>query len=295
MVDAKSIKQESDMLHAAASAPNAGSLITIVNNRKAPPVLGSPSLREKISVHRLNFYYEDGKRALKDVSVPIYEHHVTAFIGPSGCGKSTLLRVFNRMHDLHDGQRVDGEVLLDGKNILAKHNDLERLRARVGMVFQKPAPFPMSVYQNVAFGIGLHRRLKRAALDAEVEAALRRAALWDEVKDALHKQGTELSGGQQQRLCIARAIAVQPDVLLLDEPCSSIDPISSAKIEQTIDDLKVDHTLVIVTHNLQQAARVSDYVGFMFLGELVEFETAARMFTTPKDPRTQNFVTGRFG
>ena len=271
------------MLPTAASALNADSLITIVNNRKASPASGSPSLREKISVHRLNFYYEDGNRALTDVSVPVYEHHVTAFIGPSGCGKSTLLRVFNRMYDLHDGQRVEGEVLLDGENILANRFAVERLRARVGMVFQKPAPFPMSVYQNVALGIALYRRLTTAEMDAEVEAALRRAALWEEVKDTLHKQGSELSGGQQQRLCIARAIAVQPDVLLLDEPCASIDPISSAKIEQMIDNLKADHTLVIVTHNLQQAARVSDYVGFMYLGELVEFDTAARMFVAPKD------------
>jgi phosphate transport system ATP-binding protein len=283
------------MRHPATSALNADSLMTIASDRKVSPALGSPSLREKISVHRLNFYYEDGTRALTDVSVPIYEHHVTAFIGPSGCGKSTLLRVFNRMHDLHNGQRVDGEVLLDGESILAKRFGAERLRARVGMVFQKPVPFPMSIYQNVALGIALYRRLSKAEMDAEVETALRRAALWEEVKDTLHKQGSELSGGQQQRLCIARAIAVRPDVLLLDEPCSSIDPISSAKIEQTIDALKADHTLVIVTHNLQQAARVSDYVGFMYLGELVEFDTAARMFKAPKDSRTQNFVSGRFG
>jgi phosphate transport system ATP-binding protein len=277
------------------SALPTDSLVAIANNRKACPAPGSPSLHQKLSVRRLNFYYEDGNRALKDVSVPIYEHHVTAFIGPSGCGKSTLLRVFNRMFDLHHGQHVDGAVLLDGEDILANRNGVERLRARVGMVFQKPAPFPMSIYQNVAFGIGLHRRLTKSDVAAEVEAALRRAALWEEVKDALHKQGLELSGGQQQRLCIARALAVRPDVLLLDEPCSAIDPISSAKIEQTIDDLKVDHTLVIVTHNLQQAARVSDYAGFMYLGELVEFDTAARIFTAAKDPRTQNFVTGRFG
>jgi phosphate transport system ATP-binding protein len=282
------------MTHAIRPAFEVDSLSKIVNQHalRAP---GSSSLREKISVHRLNFYYEDGHRALKDVSVPIYEHHVTAFIGPSGCGKSTLLRVFNRMYDLHHGQRVDGEVLLDGEDILAMHNDVERLRLRIGMVFQRPTPFPMSVYQNVAFGIALYRRLSKAQLDAEVESALYRAALLEEVKDTLHKQGAELSGGQQQRLCIARAIALQPDVLLLDEPCSSIDPISSAKIEQTILDLRADHTLVIVTHNLQQAARVSDYAGFMYLGELVEFGTAAQMFTVPKDPRTQDFVTGRFG
>lgn len=269
--------------------------MTTANDRKVSPALGSPSPREKISVRRLNFYYEDGTHALIDVSVPIYEHQVTAFIGPSGCGKSTLLRVFNRMYDLHKGQRVEGEVLLDGESILSDSFGVERLRTLVGMVFQKPTPFPMSVYENVALGIALYRRLTKADLDAEVEAALRRAALWEEVKDSLHKQGSELSGGQQQRLCIARAIAVRPDVLLLDEPCSSIDPISSAKIEQTIDDLKPDHTIVIVTHNLQQAARVSDYVGFMYLGELVEFDTAARMFVTPKDSRARNFVSGRFG
>jgi phosphate transport system ATP-binding protein len=288
------LKQEHEMAHTATSVSDRETLVKIVSrNHAADP--GSPSLREKISVHKLNFYYEDGHRALKDVSVPIYECHVTAFIGPSGCGKSTLLRVFNRMYDLHHGQRVDGEVLLDGQDILAMRDDVERLRLRIGMVFQKPTPFPMSVYDNVAFGVALHRRLAKADLEGEVEAALRRAALWDEVKDTLHKQGSELSGGQQQRLCIARAVALQPDVLLLDEPCSAIDPISAAKIEETILELKADHTLAIVTHNLQQAARVSDYAGFMYLGELVEFGTAVQMFTTPRDPRTQNFVTGRFG
>ena len=269
------------------------SLTNIVNRRGA--AAGSLVLREKISVHRLNFYYEDGTRALKDVSVPIYEHQVTAFIGPSGCGKSTLLRVFNRMYDLHHGQRVDGEVMLDGENILGMHDDVERLRLRIGMVFQKPAPFPMSIYQNVAFGVALHRQLRKADLDVEVETALRRAALWDEVKDTLQRQGAALSGGQQQRLCLARAIALRPDVLLLDEPCSAIDPVSSARIEETILELKADHTVVIVTHNLQQAARVSDHAAFMYLGELVEFGSAARMFTAPGDARTQNFVTGRFG
>lgn len=258
-------------------------------------VAGSASLREKISVHKLNFYYEDGNRALKDVSVPIYENRVTGFIGPSGCGKSTLLRVFNRIYDLYDGQRVDGEVLFDGENILSRNINLEILRSRIGMVYQKPAPFPMSVYQNIAFAIGLHRKLSRAELDAEVESFLRLAALWDEVKDDLSKHGPELSGGQQQRLCIARAIAVRPEVLLLDEPCSAIDPISTAKVEQSINDLKKDHTIVIVTHNLQQAARVSDYVGFMYLGELVEFDTVSGVFVTPKSPHTQRFVTGRFG
>lgn len=199
------------------------------------------------------------------------------------------------MYDLHHGQRVDGEVLLDGENILAMDDEVELLRLRIGMVFQKPAPFPMSVYQNVAFGVALHCQLGKADLDREVELALRRAALWEEVKDTLHKQGSELSGGQQQRLCIARTIALKPDVLLLDEPCSSIDPISSAKIEETIHELSTDHTLVIVTHNLQQAARVSDYAAFMYLGEVVEFGTATQIFTAPGDVRTQNFVTGRVG
>jgi phosphate transport system ATP-binding protein len=200
---------------------------------------------------------------------------VTAFFEPSGCGKSTLLRIFNRIYDLYPGQRIDGEVLLDGKNILLDSEDLPMLRARVGMVFQKPTPFPMSIYDNITFGIGLYRKLPRAELDAEIESALRRAALWDEVKDHLSQNGFNLSGGQQQRLCIARAIAIQPEVLLLDEPCSAIDPISSMKIEETIDELKQDHTIVIVTHNLQQAARVSDFACFMYLGELVESKASA--------------------
>jgi phosphate transport system ATP-binding protein len=229
------------------------------------------------------------------VSAPIYANRVTAFIGPSGCGKSTLLRVFNRMFDLYDGQRVSGEVLIDGENILARNLDLVLLRTRVGMVFQKPTPFPMSVYENVAFVIRLNRTQSKGELDADVEGCLRRAALWDEVKDDLSQDGASLSGGQQQRLCIARAIAIQPEVLLLDEPCSAIDPVSTAKIEQTIDELKKDHTIVIVTHNLQQAARVGDFAGFMLLGELVEFGFVHAVFVKPADPRTQRFVTGRFG
>jgi phosphate transport system ATP-binding protein len=251
--------------------------------------------REKISVRKLNFYYPDGNHALKDVSLPIYDNQVTAFVGPSGCGKSTLLRVFNRIYDLYAGQRATGEVLLDGENLLNRKLDLVRLRTKIGMVFQKPTPFPMSVYENVAFGIRLNKLLSKAELDHEVEKALRQAALWDELKDHLSADGFSLSGGQQQRLCIARAIAINPEVLLLDEPCSAIDPISSAKIEQTIDELRPRHTIVIVTHNLQQAARVSDYAGFMLLGELVEFGTVSDIFLTPHDPRTQRFMTGRFG
>lgn len=251
-------------------------------------------LREKIAVHGLNFYYENGAQALRNVSMPIYEHRVTALMGPSGCGKSTLLRVFNRMYDLYPGQRVEGEALLDGRNIFGVH-EAAPLRVKIGMVFQQPTPFQKSIYQNVAFGVQLNWELPRAELDTRVESALRRAALWDEVKDILSDDGFELSGGQQQRLCIARAIAMQPDVLLLDEPCSAIDPVSSEKIEQTISELKKDHTIVIVTHNLQQAARVSDFAGFMFLGELVEFGAVERIFTAPADPRTKNFIAGRVG
>lgn len=262
--------------------------------RRAPSELPE---REKISVRHLDFFYEDGNRALIDVSVPVYQNRITAFVGPSGCGKSTLLRVFNRMYDLYPGQRATGEVLLDDENILALKGKpiLGVLRERVGMVFQKPAPFPMSIYENIAFAIRLSRQLSKADLDAEVESALRRAALWNELKDELRKDGGELSGGQQQRLCIARAIAARPDVLLLDEPCSSIDPISTAKIEETLDELRVDHTIVIVTHNLQQAARISDYAGFMLLGEMIEFADVDSLFVNPADPRTINFVSGRFG
>lgn len=258
------------------------------------PVRPAP-LAAMIDVRNLDFYYQDGARALKHISVPIYANRVTAFIGPSGCGKSTLLRVFNRMYSLYGGQRATGEVLFDGQDILAPRLDVAQLRMRIGMVFQKPTPFPMSVYENVAFAIRLNRVLSRGELDADVERALRRAALWDEVKDHLAADGFALSGGQQQRLCIARAIATRPDVLLLDEPCSAIDPISSAKIEQTIDELKREHTIVIVTHNLQQAARVCDFAGFMLLGEMVEFGSVHAIFTSPCDPRTQRFVTGRFG
>jgi phosphate transport system ATP-binding protein len=263
-----------------------------------PPIVAArPSegqLAEKVSVRRLNFYYGDNK-ALKNVEVPLYDRKVTAFIGPSGCGKSTLLRILNRIYDLYPNQRAEGEVLLDGKNILANGQDLNLLRARIGMVFQKPTPFPMSIYENIAFGVRLYERPARAELDARVETALRRAAIWDEVKDKLHANGLSLSGGQQQRLCIARTVAVKPEVILLDEPCSALYPISTAKIEELIDELKDDYTIAIVTHNMQQAARVSDYTAFMYLGELVEFDTTSKMFTTPADRRTQDYITGRFG
>ena len=235
------------------------------------------------------------QQALKDINIALYENKVTAFIGPSGCGKSTLLRVLNRMYDLYPNQRAEGEVLLDGENILSPKQDLNLLRARIGMVFQKPTPFPMSIYDNIAFGISLYEKLPKAELEGRVENALRRAALWDEVKDKLGANGLSLSGGQQQRLCIARTVAIKPEVILIDEPCSALDPISTAKIEELIDELKDDYTIVIVTHNMQQAARVSDYTAFMYLGELIEFGSTSNIFTAPHDRRTQDYITGRFG
>jgi phosphate transport system ATP-binding protein len=252
------------------------------------------NLPVRISIKGLNFYYGD-HQALKNISLPLYAGKVTAFIGPSGCGKSTLLRVLNRMYDLYPNQRAEGEVLLDREDILSPRQDLNLLRARVGMVFQKPTPFPMSIYENIAFGIRLYERLSRSELDARVENALRRAALWDEVKDKLGANGQSLSGGQQQRLCIARTVAVKPEVILFDEPCSALDPISTAKIEELLDELKDDYTIVMVTHNMQQAARVSDFTAFMYLGELIEFGTTTTMFTSPRDRRTQDYITGRFG
>jgi phosphate transport system ATP-binding protein len=251
-------------------------------------------LTEKVTVRDLNFYYGD-HRALKAVNVPLYDRKVVAFIGPSGCGKSTLLRILNRIYDLYPNQRAEGEVLFDGTNILSPGQDLNLLRARIGMVFQKPTPFPMSIYENIAFGVRLYERISRADLDQRVESALRRAAIWEEVKDKLHASGLSLSGGQQQRLCIARTVAIKPEVILLDEPCSALDPISTAKIEELIDELKDDYTIAIVTHNMQQAARVSDFTAFMYLGEMVEFDTTSKMFTTPTDKRTQDYITGRFG
>jgi phosphate transport system ATP-binding protein len=249
---------------------------------------------EKISVRNLSFFYGDTK-ALKNVNVPLYSSHVTAFIGPSGCGKSTLLRVLNRIYDLYPHQRAEGVVLLDNEDILNPALDLNLLRARIGMVFQKPTPFPMSIYENIAFGIRLYESLSKSDMDARVESSLRRAALWDEVKDKLGANGLSLSGGQQQRLCIARTVSVKPEVILLDEPCSALDPIATAKIEELIDELKSDYTIAIVTHNMQQAARVSDYTAFMFLGELVEFGPTTKIFTSPSERRTQDYITGRFG
>jgi phosphate transport system ATP-binding protein len=258
---------------------------------------GAPTvsnLKPKVSVRDLKFYYGDSL-ALKNIGVPLYAHKVTAFIGPSGCGKSTLLRVLNRMYDLYPNQRAEGEVILDGVNILRPEQDLNLLRARVGMVFQKPTPFPMSIHENVAFGIKLYQKLPKAELRDRVEAALMQAALWGEVKDKLNASALSLSGGQQQRLCIARTVALQPEVILLDEPCSALDPISTAKIEETIDELTDNYTIAIVTHNLQQAARVSEHTAFMYLGELIEFGVTAQIFTSPEKKQTQNYITGRFG
>ncbi|HKH81391.1 MAG TPA: phosphate ABC transporter ATP-binding protein PstB [Methylovirgula sp.] len=251
-------------------------------------------LPTKIAVKDLQFFYGDNI-ALKHVNMSLYANKVTALIGPSGCGKSTLLRVLNRMYDLYPHQRAEGEVLLDGNNILDPRQDLNLLRARVGMVFQKPTPFPMSIYDNIAFGIKLYERLPKSELDGRVETALRGAAIWDEVKDQLSASGLSLSGGQQQRLCIARTVAIHPEVILFDEPCSALDPISTAKVEELIDELKENYTIAIVTHNMQQAARVSEYTAFMYLGELIEFATTPQLFTSPENPRTQNYITGRFG
>jgi phosphate transport system ATP-binding protein len=256
--------------------------------------ISTAGLAEKVSIRNLEFFYGDS-RALKGITLPLYANKTTAFIGPSGCGKSTLLRVLNRMYDLYPGQRATGEVTFDGENLLNANVDINLLRARIGMVFQKPTPFPMTIYENIAFGIRLYEKLPRAEVDARVETALRRAALWDEVKDKLNTSGLGLSGGQQQRLCIARTVAVKPEVILFDEPCSALDPISTAKIEELIDELTNDYTIVIVTHNMQQAARVSDFTAFMYLGELIEFDVTEKIFTTPGDKRTQAYITGRFG
>ena len=250
--------------------------------------------RAAIAISNLDFYY-GANHALKGISLDLPERQVTGMIGPSGCGKSTLLRVLNRMYALYPGQRATGEVRFDGQNILAGGTDANQLRSRIGMVFQKPTPFPMSVHDNIAFGVRLHERLSRSEMDGRVEDALRRVALWGEVKDRLRGPAGALSGGQQQRLCIARTIATRPEVILLDEPTSALDPISTARIEELLDELKVDFTIAIVTHNLQQAARCADQVAFFYIGELVEVASADRLFTSPREKRTQDYITGRFG
>jgi phosphate transport system ATP-binding protein len=270
-----------------------------------PPTLGRPVVgprqpmpaaqtAPKVVIKDVRFYYKQFE-ALKGINLVLHDKRVTAFIGPSGCGKSTLLRILNRIYQLYPGQRATGEVLVDGRNILEASQDLNLLRAKIGMVFQKPTPFPMSIYDNVAFGIRLYERLSPSALDERVEQALQRAALWDEVKDKLRQSGLSLSGGQQQRLCIARAVAVKPEILLLDEPASALDPISTQRIEELIAELKSDYCIAIVTHNMQQAARSSDYTAFMYLGELVEFNETETIFTHPREKRTEDYITGRFG
>ncbi len=248
----------------------------------------------KLEVRKLDFFY-GSYHALKSITMNIPERRVTAFIGPSGCGKSTLLRVFNRMYSLYPEQRAEGEVIMDGENLLGTKQDVSLIRAKIGMVFQKPTPFPMSIYDNIAFGVRLFERMNKRDMDERVEWALRKAALWEEVKDILPQSGHSLSGGQQQRLCIARGIAVKPEILLLDEPTSALDPISTAKIEELVDELKREFTIVIVTHNMQQAARVSDFTAYMYLGELIEYDVTDTIFIKPKMKQTEDYITGRFG
>ena len=255
---------------------------------------GAASVEPALRVRDLDFYY--GKfQGLKKVSLDIARNKVTAFIGPSGCGKSTLLRVFNRMYDLYPGQRAEGEISFNGRNVLAKDQDVNLLRAKIGMVFQKPTPFPMTIYENIAFGVRLYESLNGRDMDERVEWSLRKAALWDEVKDKLQQSGLSLSGGQQQRLCIARTVAVKPEVVLLDEPTSALDPISTAKVEELVNELKAEYTIAIVTHNMQQAARISDYTAYMYLGELVEFGDTNQIFIKPTKKATEDYITGRFG
>lgn len=254
----------------------------------------SASLAIDLDIKKLDFYYGT-THTLKAVSLPVYEKHVTAFIGPSGCGKSTLLRTFNRMYSLYPGQKATGEVRFRDQNLIDPSIDLQWLRAQIGMVFQKPTPFPMSIYENIAFGVKLHESLPKSEMNERVEWALRKAALWEEVKDKLNQSGLSLSGGQQQRLCIARGIAVKPKVLLLDEPTSALDPISTTRIEELIAELKEDYTIAIVTHNMQQAARISDYTAYMYLGELIEFDVTDSIFLNPSRKETEDYITGRFG
>jgi len=265
--------------------------------RGAQDAYQAPALKDlklKLQIRQLNFYY-GGFRALRDINMDVPERKVTAFIGPSGCGKSTLLRTFNRMYSLYPEQRAEGEILMGGENLLTTREDVSLIRAKIGMVFQKPTPFPMSIYDNIAFGVRLFERMGKRDMDERVEWALTRAALWKEVRDKLGQSGQSLSGGQQQRLCIARGIAIKPEVLLLDEPCSALDPLSTAKVEELISELKTDYTVVIVTHNMQQAARVSDFTAYMYLGELIEYDATDTIFVKPKKQETEDYITGRFG
>ena len=273
---------------------NHASLPTVAVPVVTHKAVDAENFTDKVSIRNLSFYY-GAHKALKDINIALYQGKVTAFIGPSGCGKSTLLRILNRMYDLYPNQRADGEVIFEGENILSPKQDLNLLRARIGMVFQKPTPFPMSIYENIAFGIRLYEKLPKSELDDRVETSLRRAALWEEVKDKLASNGLSLSGGQQQRLCIARTVAIKPEVILFDEPTAALDPISTLRIEETLQSLREKYCLAVVTHNLQQAARVSNVTAFMYMGELVEIGPTEQMFTAPKDRKTDDYVTGRFG
>ncbi len=265
-----------------------------VSNLSVPDQATPTGENAALQIRNLDFFYGDFK-GLKNVNIDIAHKKVTAFIGPSGCGKSTLLRTFNRMYDLYPGQRAEGEILFHGKNLLDKSQDVNLVRAKIGMVFQKPTPFPMTIYENIAFGVRLYDRMSKSEMDDRVEWALKKAALWGEVKDKLQQNGLSLSGGQQQRLCIARAVAVKPEIVLLDEPTSALDPISTAKIEELINELKSDYTIAIVTHNMQQAARISDFTAFMYLGELIEFNETGTIFMRPGKKQTEDYITGRFG
>ena len=275
-----------------AQLPIAASQAETISESEA--LLARLGLTSKVATRHLDFFYGDNQ-ALFDNNLDIAEHRVTAIIGPSGCGKSTHLRIYNRIYELYRDQRATGEVLLDGANIIDPHYDIMELRRKIGMIFQKPTPFPMSVFDNVAYGLKLHYSMKKGEMADRVEEALSRAALWDEVKDILHRPGTALSGGQQQRLCIARALAVEPEVLLMDEPTSAIDPIATAKIEELINNLKQSYSIVIVTHNMQQAARVSDFTAFFFQGHIIEFGETQQIFTNPSQKKTEEYITGRFG
>jgi len=277
-----------------AEAPQRPRIQTVIRGDAQQDTPAVVDIAPKLSIRQLNFYY-GGYHALKNITLDIPNRKVTAFIGPSGCGKSTLLRTMNRMYSLYPDQRAEGEILMDGENLITTKQDVSLIRAKIGMVFQKPTPFPMSIYDNIAFGVRLFESMSKREMDERVEWALTRAALWEEVKDKLSQSGQSLSGGQQQRLCIARGIAIKPEVLLLDEPCSALDPISTAKVEELIHELKTDYTVVIVTHNMQQAARVSDYTAYMYLGELIEFDVTDTIFIKPRKQQTEDYITGRFG
>ena len=277
-----------------ATAANRPTIHTSMREVREADVAAPSDLKPKLKIKGLSFHY-GSFRALKDVTMDIPERKVTAFIGPSGCGKSTLLRTFNRMYSLYPDQRAEGEILMDGENLVTTRQDASLIRAKIGMVFQKPTPFPMSIYDNIAFGVRLFESMGKRDMDERVEWALGRAAIWNEVKDKLSQSGQSLSGGQQQRLCIARCIAIKPEVLLLDEPCSALDPISTAKVEELIHELKTDYTVIIVTHNMQQAARVSDYTAYMYLGELIEYDITDTIFIKPRKAATEDYITGRFG